>query len=164
MTDNTFSGFDLWFILDELMDESNAPKESFTFGGTSALVLKGMRKGCAVAQIWVERSIFVQICERERVINHAMTDTLVVLEREPTDHRPMRVEIRERNDYFPSVELGEEPGFLVFDDLTLLIQKRNEWTECVEQSEPKERIESVMTDIRELNAILAEKNKVREVA
>lgn len=157
-----FNTFDLDFLVEQLVDECDVSFGHFTFGGVSGLVARGYILECEVAQLWMEKEAFEKLCVTEGVINHPMRDTVVVLDREPTDHRVMRVEIRERNDYFPSVEmLG---GTKAFNDLTLMIHMRNDYTAAVEEGASKEVNLAILSNIRLLNNRLAAKNKVNQAA
>lgn len=157
-----FNRFDLDFLLEQLVADYDVSPGDFTFGGVSGLVVNSYIPSCEVAQLWMEKDAFQELCVKEGVINHPMRDTVVVLDREPTDHRVMRVEIRERNDYFLSVEL--EDGVKVFNDLTLMIHMRNDYTAAVEAGSSKEVNLAILTNIRLLNDRLAEKNKVKQAA
>lgn len=142
------------------------PETAFVLGGSSALVVQGLRESCSGLSLWVEKEYFGQLCDTHKVTNHPMTDTLVTLELiRCVGNAPILVEVRERNPYFGIVKLeGELKDVAVFDDITLTIQKRTEHTKLKESSAPSEEVQLVIRDIQALNARLAEKNKVKEVA
>ena len=142
------------------------PETAFVFGGSSGLVVQGLRESCEKLSIWVSRDYFGSLCEAHGVTNHPMTDTLVTLELERcAGNVPILVDVRERNPYFGIVHLeGEWEGVAVFDDITLIIQKRTDHTKLKESSAPEEEVQLAIRDIQVLNARLAEKNKVKEGA
>lgn len=142
------------------------PEDAFVIGSSSALVVLGLRKSCSVLSVWVDKKYFNSLCVAHGVTNHPMTDTLVTLELERcAGNAPITVEVREHNTYFGTVCLENHvPEVTVFNDLTLLIQKRNEHTKLKESSAPEEEVQLAIRDIQILNARLAEKNKVKEVA
>lgn len=142
------------------------PEAAFVIGGSSALVVQGLRETCTGLSLWVEKQYFGSLCQSHQVTNHPMTDTLVTLELERcVGNAPILVEVRERNPYFGTVRLeGDLPRVVVFDDITLMIQKRTEHTKLKESSAPEEEVQLAIRDIQVLNARLAEKNKVKEVA
>lgn len=141
----------------------NIPETAFVIGGSSALVVQGLRESCDVLSVWVDREYFERLCETHQVTNHPMTDTLVTLELTRCGgNASIQVEVRERNLYYGTVRL--ENLITVFDDLTLTIQKRSEHTKLKESSASPEEVQLAIRDIQVLNARLAEKNKVKEVA
>lgn len=147
-------------------NREDIPETAFVFGGSSALVVQGLRESCEKLSVWVSKNYFGSLCEAHGVTNHPMTDTLVTLELERcAGNEPIMVDVRERNPYFGIVHLeGEWKGVAVFDDITLIIQKRTEHTKLKESSAPEEEVQLEIRDIQVLNARLAEKNKVKEVA
>lgn len=153
-------------VLGMVSKREGIPETAFVLGGSSALVVQGLRETCAGLSLWVDKQYFGSLCQAHQVTNHPMTDTLVILELERcVGNVPILVEVRERNPYFGTVRLeGEHPELVVFDDLTLMIQKRTEHTKLKESSAPEEEVQLVIRDIQVLNARQAEKNKVKEVA
>lgn len=142
------------------------PESAFVIGGSSALVVQGLRETCSGLSLWVQTEHFGKLCEAHHITNHPMTDTLVVLELERcAGNAPIRVEVRERNPYFGTVCLENRvPQVTVFDDLTVIIQKRTEHARLKESSASEEEVQQVIRDIQVLNARQAEKNKVKDVA
>lgn len=142
------------------------PETAFVIGGSSALVVQGLRESCPVLSVWVDREYFGRLCEEHKVTNHPMTDTLVTLKLSRCiGQPPVQVEVRERNLYYGVVRLENfVPEVTVFDDLTLMIQKRTEHTKLKESSASPEEVQLAIQDIQVLNARQAEKNKVKEVA
>lgn len=142
------------------------PESAFIIGSSSALVVLGLRESCTKLSVWVDKMYFNGLCKKHSVTNHPMTDTLVTLELERcAGNAPITVEVREHNTYFGTVCLEHQvPKVSVFNDLTLLIQKRTEHTKLKESSAPEEEVQLEIRDIQVLNARLAEKNKVKEVA
>lgn len=142
------------------------PENAFVIGGSSALVVQGLRETCSGLSLWVQTEHFGKLCEAHHITNHPMTDTLVVLELERcAGNAPIRVEVRERNPYFGTVCLENRvPQVTVFDDLTVIIQKRTEHARLKESSASEEEVQQVIRDIQVLNARQAEKNKVKDVA
>lgn len=153
-------------VLGMVSNREAIPETAFVFGGSSALVVQGLRESCDKLSVWVRRDYFGSLCEAHGVTNHPMTDTLVTLELERcAGNEPILIDVRERNPYFGIVHLkGELEGVAVFDDITLIIQKRTEHTKLKESSAPEEEVQLAIRDIQVLNARLAEKNKVKEVA
>lgn len=149
-----------------LMIREDIPETAFVIGGSSALVVQGLRESCDALSVWVEKEYFGPLCEAHKVTNHPMTDTLVTLElTRCAGNASIQVEVRERNPYFGTVVLADRvPEITVFDDLTLIIQKRTEHTKLKERSASPEEVQLAIRDIQVLNARLAEKNKVKEVA
>ena len=142
------------------------PVEQFTIGSSSALVVLGLRESCDTLSVWLEKEAFTQLCVTHKVTNHPMTDTLVTLELgRCAASASIRVDVRERNPYFESYVLeGFSEEVNIFKDLTLLIQKRQEYAKLRETSASVEEVQQVQQDIRVLNDRHAEKNKVKEVA
>jgi len=138
------------------------PHEAFVVGSSSALVLQGLRDSCPVLSVWLEKRHFEALCETHAVTNHPMTDTLVVLSKDS-----QRVEVREFNPYFEfNTVQYPDVGYpvRVFNNLTLLIQKRFEFSQLTAASASEEEVKQVIQDIRVLNDYHAAKNKVKEVA
>jgi len=152
-------------VLGMVSQRESIPETAFVIGGSSALVVQGLRETCTGLSLWVEKQYFGSLCQAHQVTNHPMTDTLVTLELERcVGNAPILVEVRERNPYFGIVHLKGEWNGAVFDDITLMIQKRTEHTKLKERSAPEEEVQLVIRDIQVLNARQAEKNKVKEVA
>jgi hypothetical protein len=152
----------------------NIPKDQICLGGGGALMLMDIRQSTADLNVWVDSPHFERIAEMQKVTNHAMTDTVVPyefgltameshghVEHIPSLNGPIKVTayIRERNRYFKDVEVGE--GLFIFDTLTLSIHKHGG---AVEPRRPLAKRQQDHRDIVFLNAILAEKNKVKDVA
>lgn len=142
------------------------PDTAFVIGGSSALVVQELRESCPVLSVWVDREYFGRLCEAHKVTNHPMTDTLVALKVCLVVGQDLvKVEVRERNLYYGTVHLKDLAfPITVFDDLTLMIQKRTEHTKLKESSASPEEVQLAIRDIQILNARQAEKNKVKEVA
>lgn len=149
------------------------PRDQICLGGGGALMLMDIRQSTADLNVWVDSPHFERIAEMQKVTNHAMTDTVVPyefgltaieshghVEHIPSLNGPIKVTayIRERNRYFPHVE---KQGIQIFDTLTLSIHKHGG---AVEPRRPLTKRQQDHQDIVFLNAILAEKNKVKEVA
>ncbi|MNM71162.1 hypothetical protein D3C81_828180 [compost metagenome] len=144
-------------------DLHGIPQDKICLGGGGALMLMDGRKETADLNVWVDNPHFSRLCEEFKVTNHPMTDTVVSITVKVPDGyvlegRTFQVWVRERNRYFNQVDDYE---VAIFDALTLSIHKHGG---MIEVKRPADKRAQDRKDIRFLNDILAERNKVREVA
>lgn len=145
-------------------DLNGIPSKQICLGGGAALLLMGARQETADLNVWVDEVHFKRLCEEFKVTNHPMTDTVVQIKVTPPngyilEGQTFEVWVRERNYYFKHVEAAD--GLNIFDPLTLSIHKHGG---LIEPKRPKTKRDQDRKDIRFLNEILAEKNKVRDIA
>lgn len=144
-------------------DANSIPLDRVCLGGGGAIMLMGGRKETADLNLWIDEPHFSRLCAEQKVTNHPMTDTVVPLKFEvPNGYvlegQVLEVWVRERNRYFKQVDDHAVP---IFDALTLSIHKHGGLIEPKRQADKRAQDR---LDIRFLNDILAERNKVREVA
>lgn len=144
-------------------DANSIPLDQVCLGGGGALILMGVRASTVDLNLWVDEPHFSRLCEEHKVTNHPMTDTVVpFLFKVPKGYvledQLYEVWVRQRNRYFEHVDDHAVP---IFDALTLSIHKHGG---LIEPKRRKDKREQDRKDIRFLNDILAERNKVREVA
>jgi len=142
------SPYDIVTKLAVLRGGYGVPADQICVGGGGALVCMDLRESTQDLNVWVDEPYFTKIADYHKVICHPMADTVVAIPEE-------KIYVRKRNRYFKSVWAG---GVQVFDPLTLMIHKRGGYMEV---RRPIEKREQDLLDIRQLEAVLYEKNKVR---
>jgi hypothetical protein len=154
------SSYDIAVTLRVLFEDHGIPFEHMVVGGGGALVAMGLREHTQDINLWVNEESFHKLAVHQKVICHPMTDVAFQYEsghgKEWDEEHP--IWIRKRNTYFP---ICNEEGIQIFDVLTLMIQKRGGYAQP-ERSKAKR--DQDLVDIRLLNDLMAEKNKVRESA
>lgn len=131
-----------------VLNDLGVPAYHMCLGGSAAMVMMELRNDAGDINVWVDSPYFERLAEDNKVLIHPLRDSVVAIP--DTDLR-----IRCRNYYFKSHTL--ENGVAVFDELTLVLQKR---TSYIDPERPLEQRQKDFTDIRVLNDILAERNKV----
>lgn len=164
---------DIQAAIQFLAHELQVPQDQICLGGGGALLLMGVRESTEDLNLWIDSPHFERICEQQKVTNHPMTDTVVPFNfglavMNHTGHQfsipvpdggwQVTAWIRERNRYFKHVD---DYGIPIFDALTLSIHKHGG---MIEVKRPKAKRDQDRKDIRFLNDLLAERNKVKEVA
>lgn len=135
-------------------------QSKFALGMDAALVMMGLKEKAPRLCVWLEPKAFNQLAKDKYVTNHPMADTVINIElTRCAPMPPVEVEVRERNYYFGS---GDIDGVDVFNVLTLMIQKRAEYSEQKARSAAPEVIQGIAEDLHKLNDIQAERNKVKE--
>lgn len=137
-------------ILEQLcmLNDLGAPAEFICLGGSSAMVMMEMANEARDINVWVDSPYFERLAEDNKVLVHPLRDAVVRI-------KNTALCIRRRNRYFKSHTL--ENGLDVFDEVTLLLQKRSSY---IDPERPMEQREQDFRDIRILNDLLAARNKV----
>lgn len=130
------------------LNSLGVPAYHMCVGGSAAMVLMKLRNDAGDINVWVDSPYFERLAEDHKVLVHPLRDSVVSIP--DTDLR-----IRCRNRYFKSHTL--ENGVDVFDELSLVIQKR---TSYIDPERPLAQRQADFLDIRVLNDILATRNKV----
>lgn len=130
------------------LNSLGVPADQMCVGGSSAMVLMQLRNDAGDLNVWVDSPYFERLAEDHKVLIHPLRDSVVRIP--DTD-----LCVRRRNRYFKSHAL--ENGVEVFDELTLLLQKR---TSYIDPERPMAKRQDDFLDIRILNNRLAERNKV----
>lgn len=124
------------------------PVDQICVGGGVAMVMWGLRESSADLNLWIDDPFFSDYARSRNVINHPLVDTCIHPEKDEN------IWVRQWNRYL-EVEVIE--GIQVYTPLSLLIHKRRGYNE---PQRPAAKRAQDLIDIRLLNAILAEKNKV----
>lgn len=150
------SSLDIATKLAVLIESHGIPFEHIVVGGGGALVCMGLRESTADLNLWLNEESFNKLAVRQNIIVHPMVD--VAFQYQPEEGKDIGEEqiwIRKRNLYF---DIANEEGIQVFDPLTLMVQKRGGFARV---ERPKAKRDQDIIDIRLLNDLLAEKNKVK---
>ena len=154
------SAYDIAVTLRVLFEDHGIPFQHMVVGGGGALVAMGLREQTQDINLWLDEESFRKLAAHQNVICHPMVDTAFQYKSghgaEWDKENP--IWIRKRNTYFKVVV---EEDLQIFDVMTLMIQKRGGYTQ---PERPKAKRDQDLIDIRLLNDLLAEKNKVKEVA
>lgn len=130
------------------LNSLGVPAYHMCLGGSAAMVMMELRNDVGDINVWVDSPYFERLAEDHKVLIHPLRDSVVRIP--GTD-----LCVRCRNYYFKGRTL--ENGVDVFDELTLLLQKR---TSYIDPQRPMEQRQQDFLDIRILNDLLATRNKV----
>jgi len=154
------SAYEIAVTLRVLFEDHAIPFNHMVVGGGGALVAMGLREETQDINLWLNEESFHKLAAYQNVICHPMVDTAFQYKSGHGEEwdKEHPIWIRKRNTYF---DICEEEDLQIFDAMTLLIQKRGGYSR---PERPKAKRDQDLADIRLLNDLLAEKNKVKEVA
>lgn len=151
------SSYEIALALRVLFEDHAIPFEHTCVGGGGTLLAMGLREETADLNLWLHQDSFNKLAKYQGVIVHPMVDTAFQYKSghgEAWD-KENPIWIRKRNPYFPSHNVE---GLEVFDVMTMMIHKRGSFSQ---PERPKAKRDQDIIDIRNLNELLAEKNKVK---
>jgi len=150
------SSYEIALRLRTLFEDHAVPFDHMVVGGGGALVAMELRENTQDINLWLNEESFLKIAAHQNVIVHPMVDVAFQYKSghgEDYD-KEAPIWIRKRNTYFG---IHNVEGIQIFDPLTLMIQKRGGYAQ---PERPKAKRDQDLIDIRLLNDLQAEKNKV----